>query len=201
VAAPREALMRAALLLVALLAAAPARADDCRAVDAARGKAAFEVAQAGAPFRGGFRRFGGTVCLAGGKVARIDVWLDPASVDAGLPEIDDALKGEDFFAVQRYPRIEYSSDSVRDDAGGGVAQGTLRIKGARHALDVPFRTKALEGGGLEISGKLAVNRLAYSIGSGQWSDTKWLGAEVTVSFEVSLPPAGATAPRRNPAAG
>lgn len=192
--------MRAVLLLVALFAAAPARADDCRAVDAAHGKLGFEVAQAGAPFRGTFRRFGGTVCFGGGRVAKIDVWLDPASVDAGLPEIDDALKGKAFFAVGRYPRVEFSSDSVTKDAKGEVAHGTLQIKGSRHALDVPFRSKSLAGGALEVSGSLSLDRLAYGIGTGQWSDTKWLGAKVTVSFEVKLPPAGATAPHRNPAA-
>lgn len=197
--AARGALMRAALLLVlSLFAAAPARADDCRAVDARRGKVGFELAQAGAPFHGAFRRFGGTVCLAGGELSRIDVWLDPASVDAGLPEIDDALKGGAFFETQRYPRIEYSSDSIDAGPGGGIAHGTLQIKGSRHALDVPFRSKRPPGGALEISGSLSLNRLDYRIGTGEWADTKWLGARVTVSFEVRLPPAAATAPRRNP---
>jgi len=191
--------MRGALLLVALVAAAPARADDCRAVDAGRGKVTFEVAQAGSPFHGRFTRFGGTVCMASGRATRIDVWLDPASVDAGLPEIDAALKQDEFFAVKRYPRIAYSSDSVETRRGSGVAHGTLQIKGSRHPLDVPFEASTLEGGGMAISGKLGLNRLDYGIGTGEWSDTKWLGAEVTVSFEVRLPPAAATARGRTPA--
>lgn len=192
--------MRAALLLIALFAALPARADDCRAVDARLGKLRFEAAQAGAPFRGEFRRFGGTVCFAGGRVAKIDVWLDPASVDAGLPEIDDALKGEAFFETQRYPRIEYSSNSIDTGDGEEIAHGTLQIKGSRRALEVPFRTKSLAGGALEVAGRLSLNRLDYGVGTGEWADTKWLGAAVTVSFDVRLPPAAATASHRNPAA-
>ncbi len=199
--AARQALTRGALLLAALLASAPAKAEDCLAVDAARGKVAFEVAQAGSPFHGRFTRFGGTVCVVGGRATRINVWLDPASVDAGLPEIDEALKGAAFFAAARYPRIEYSSDSIQKGAGGPVARGTLRVKGAARALDVPFQTMSLAGGALEVTGRLSLNRLDYGIGTGEWSDTKWLGAEVTVRFEVRLTPAGATAPSRNPAAG
>lgn len=193
--------MRGALLLAALFAWVTAKAEDCRAVDAARGKVAFEVAQAGSPFHGRFTRFGGTVCVVGDRPTRIDVWLDPASVDAGLPEIDDALKGEAFFAVARFPRIEYSSDSVQGGAGGLVARGTMRIKGAARALDVPFRAAKLAGGALEVAGRLGLDRLDYGIGTGEWSDTKWLGADVTVRFEVKLQPASATGPNRNPAAG
>lgn len=193
--------MRGALLLAALFAWATAEAEDCRAVDAARGKVAFEVAQAGSPFHGRFTRFGGRVCVVGVRPTRIEVWLDPASVDAGLPEIDDALKGEAFFAAARYPRIEYSSDSVQEGAGGLVARGTLRVKGAARTLDVPFRTTSLAGGALEVTGRLSLDRLDYGIGTGEWSDTRWLGADVTVRFEVKLAPASATAPGRNPAAG
>ena len=198
--ASRRAMIRAAVLLAAALVASSAAAQECRAVDAARGKVAFEVAQAGSPFHGRFTRFGGSVCAAGGRVTRIDVWLDPASVDASLPEIDAALREDDFFAVKRYPRISYASDSFETRGGGGLAHGMLQLKGSRHPFDVPFEASTLDGGGLAVAGKLTLNRLDYGIGTGEWSDTKWLGAEVTVSFEVRLPPAGATAPRRIPAA-
>jgi len=173
-------------LLAVLLAAAWSSAyAECRAVDAARGQVVFELEQAGAPFRGSFRRFGGEVCLAGERVTKIDVWLDPASVDAGLPEIDAALKGGDFFAVDRYPRATYASDSVAAKAGQQVAQGSLTMKGKSRPLDVPFRLQR-EGGDTVLSGMLTLNRLDYGIGTGDWSNTKWLGAEVKVTFSAPL---------------
>jgi len=173
-------------LLAVLLAAAWSPAyTECRAVDSARGQVSFELEQAGAPFRGSFRHFGGEICLAGERVTKIDVWLDPATVDAGLPEIDAALKGGDFFAVDRYPRATYSSDSVSAKAGQQVAQGTLTIKGKSRALEVPFSLQQ-QGGNVVLSGALTLNRLDYGIGTGDWANTKWLGAEVRVTFSAPL---------------
>jgi len=194
-----DTVIRGAVLL-ALAIATPAFGDDCRSVDASRGKVEFEVMQAGSPFRGSFGRFGGTVCASGLRATRIDVWLDPASVDAGLPEIDAALKGEDFFAVQRYPQIAYASTSVEERGSAQLAHGVLQIRGARRTLDVPFETTRLEGSAIMLSGALTLNRLEYGIGAGEWSDTKWLGAQVKLTFSVRLPPAAGSAQGRNPAA-
>ena len=174
------------VLLAALLAAACSPAySDCRAVDAAHGRVSFELEQAGAPFRGSFGRFGGEVCLAGERVTKVDVWLEPASVDAGLPEINSALQGDDFFAVARFPRATYSSESITEKTGELVARGTLTMKGHSAPLDAPFRLQH-EGDDLVISGALTLNRLDYGIGTGDWSNTKWLGAEVRVSFRATL---------------
>lgn len=179
--------MRRAILLIAAGLSLPAAAEECYSVDGPRGSVSFQVQQAGSPFRGGFRRFGGEVCLSEGRVTRIDVWLDPASVDAGLPEIDAALKDKDFFAVDRYPRIAFSSESVEPRGSAHVAHGTLQIKGKRARLEVPFRVSP-EAGGPVVSGSLSLARLDYGIGTGEWSNTDWLGGEVRVEFRASLAP-------------
>ncbi len=176
--------MRAAVLL-AVGACLPASAEVCYRVDGHDGRVSFEVRQAGAPFQGGFRRFGGEVCLADDRATRIDVWLDPATVDAGLPEIDAALKGGDFFAVDRYPRIVYTSRSVEVRGNRQLAHGVLAIKGERHELDVSFALRR-EGGNPVVSGALTLNRLAYGVGTGQWSNTQWLGGDVEVKFRATL---------------
>ena len=137
--------------------------------------------------------------MADGRVTRIDVWLDPASVDAGLPEIDAALKGGDFFAVDRYPRTTYSSTSISEKDGKQVARGNLTMKGHSRPLDAPFRLQR-EGGDVVISGALTLNRLDYGIGTGDWSNTKWLGAEVKVAFRAALAQAVAAASAQTSAA-
>ena len=177
--------MRRALLLLLALACAPAAADPCYAVNAASGSVSFRVDQAGAPFQGAFRSFGGTVCLDGNAVTRIDVWLDPGSVDSGLPELDAALKGADFFATDKYPRVTFTSASILTRGSEQVAHGTLEIKGTRREVAIPFR---LAGAAAErtVSGAFTLNRLDYAIGTGEWSNTKWLGAEVKVEFKAAL---------------
>ena len=179
-------MLRKAIVLIAASAALPARADECHSVDASQASVSFELKQAGSTFRGGFRRFGGEICLSGSRATRLEVWLDPASVDAGLPEIDAALKGSDFFAVDRYPRIEYSSGSVETSGSTQVAHGTLQMKGTRRNLDAPFSLQRTDGR-IAISGALTLDRLDYGVGTGEWSNTAWLGSEVKVSFAATVP--------------
>jgi polyisoprenoid-binding protein YceI len=180
-----EKMMLRAVVLLAASAWLPASAEECYGVDGSRGNVSFEVKQAGAPFHGKFRRFGGEVCLLEGRATRIDVWLDPTSVESGLPEIDAALKDRDFFAVDQYPRIVYTSHSVEARESTQLAHGVLEIKGKRHDLDVPFSLQR-EGDNPIVSGKLTLNRLEYGIGIGEWSNTKWLGGEVNVEFRATL---------------
>jgi len=177
---------RALLLLLAFaLVSSSAASEECYSVGAAGGSVSFELRQAGAPFRGAFRRFGGAICLAQDRMARIDVWLEPASVDAGLPEIDAALKEKEFFETARYPRITFTGNSGEARGEQQTARGTLEIKGRRREMQVTFSLRRNEGGPV-VSGSLTLNRLDYGIGTGEWSDTKWLGAEVKVDFNVKL---------------
>lgn len=175
-----------AVILLATSAWLPASyAEECYRADGNNGSVSFEIKQAGAPFRGKFRRFGGEVCLLDGHATRIDVWLDPAAVESGLPEIDAALKDPDFFAVDRYPRIVYTSHSVEARGSTQLAHGVLEIKGKRLDLDVPFSLQR-KGGNSTISGTLTLNRLECGIGAGEWSNTKWLSGEVNVQFQAAL---------------
>jgi len=173
------------LVVLLVCAALPAAADECYSVDAAGGSVAFELRQAGSPFRGAFRRFGGELCVVKRQVARIDVWLEPASVETGLPEIDAALKAREFFDVGNYPRIGFTSESVQARGDRQVARGTLDIKGHRRSADVPFRLGE-SGGKPVVSGSITLDRLDYGIGTGEWSDTRWLGSEVKIDFSATL---------------
>lgn len=185
---------QALFLLAAAWTATAAAADSCYTVRPSEGRVTYEVSQAGSPFRGAFHRFGGEVCLAGDRIERLDVWLDPASVDSGLPEIDSALKGEEFFAVDRYPRVEFTSGSVEAKGASQLAHGTLEMKGTRRKLDVPF-TLLHEAGKPVAVGSLEIDRLDYGVGTGEWANTKWLGASAKVSFRATLLPSGAGAGR------
>jgi polyisoprenoid-binding protein YceI len=175
------------LFFLAAWAATAAAADSCYTVRPSAGQVTYEVSQAGSAFRGKFRRFGGEICLDGDHVNRVDVWLDPASVDSGLPEIDSALKGSEFFAVDRYPRTEFTSRSVDAKGTSYLAHGMLELKGTKKELDVPF-TLRQEAGIPLVAGALELQRLEYAVGTGEWADTRWLGSSVKVGFRARLVP-------------
>ena len=172
--------MRPVFVLLAAMAVLPAAAEECYSVDTARSSVKFELRQAGAPFRGAFQRFGGELCLAGERVTHIAVWLEPASVDTGLPEIDEGLKEKEFFDVRNHPRIAFAGAGEQS-----VARGVLEIRGKRRETEVPFR---LGGSGERhtLTGSFTLDRLEYGIGTGEWADTRWLGAEVRVDFNAAL---------------
>jgi polyisoprenoid-binding protein YceI len=177
--------MLRAVVLIALSASLPVCAEECYTVDPSRGSVSYEVKQAGSPFRGKFHRFGGEVCLSAERAMRLEVWLDPASVDSGLPEIDGALKDKDFFAVNQYPRVAYTSQSVEVRGNAQLAHGLLQMKGKRRNLDVPFSLQR-DASGFIVSGALTLNRLDYGIGTGEWSNTSWLSGEIKVDFRATL---------------
>jgi polyisoprenoid-binding protein YceI len=178
-------IVMAKLLALLLLVAAPAGAEECYAVDTGSGRVGFEVRQAGVPFRGDFRRFGGELCLVGERVVRIDVWLEPASVETELPEIDAALKDREFFDVAAFPRLKFASHAVEARGEMQVARGVLEIKGRRRDVQVPFKLQGTAGR-YAVSGSIELNRLDYGVGIGDWSDTRWLAARVKVEFSAPL---------------
>ena len=79
----------------------------------------------------------------------------------------------------------FASESVQARSDRQVARGTLDIKGKRRNADVPFRLGEI-GGKPVVSGSFTLDRLDYGIGTGEWSDTRWLGAEVKVEFSAAL---------------
>jgi polyisoprenoid-binding protein YceI len=171
-----------------LLACAPALAlEDCYTADASGGEVKFRVMQAGAPFSGTFRRFSGEICFTQGRMTRIDATLDPASVDSGLPELDVVLKDKDFFAVREFPRVRFVSSTAQSQGDTHSARGTLEIKGVRRETDIVLRTQQA-GGKLSIAGSLTLDRLQYGIGTGEWSNTQWLGAQVALDVKAVLTP-------------
>ena len=169
-----------------VIACAPAwAAQDCYTAEAPGGTVTFHVLQSGAPYTGQFRRFTGGVCFEQGKIAHIEASLDPSSVDTGLPELDAALKEKDFFAIRDYPLVTFISTSVQSQGDTHTVHGTLDIKGNRRDVEVVLRSQQ-SGDKMSISGTFTLDRLQYAIVTGDWTNTKWLGAEVKLDISATM---------------
>ncbi|MBW3566416.1 MAG: YceI family protein [Proteobacteria bacterium] len=171
------------MLSMLLLLPAFAAAEECLPLDTGQSEIRFEILQDDLPFSGNFTRFGGEVCFDHGAMSRIDAWMEPASVDTGLPELDAALADEAFFHASRFPRARFTSDSVTDTSGEHVAKGTLILKGTSRRQEIAFRLSK-EGSGYRANGSLRIKRLDFNLGTGEWADTDLLGNEVIVHFDV-----------------
>lgn len=109
--------MRRFLMLMSLLIlSAPALAEDYT-VDPRHTYPSFEVNHMGlSTQRGRFGATGGKITLdAAARTGAVLIEIDARSVSTGLPELEKHLRGEDFFNVEKHPRITFKSGSVEFD--------------------------------------------------------------------------------------
>lgn len=186
-----KSLLTVLLTPVLMLVAANAGAACWSPVPAAS-KITFKIDQAGAPMQGTFHNYSGLICIGSADAAsdHIKVQVDLKSIDTQLPELDDALRGADFFNVARWPDATFESESIHVTGKNEYeVDGKLTIRDVVHNIKVPVTFKSDAGNAASLAGHLTLQRLDYNIGLGQWADTRWVGNQVDIDFSVALKPA------------
>ena len=114
--------------------------------------------------------------------------IDASSVDTGIDERDEDLRGPDFFDTENHPRIRFESDAIERRGGDYVARGTLTIRGVARELELPFRVTAVdweeEAPLLGLAAEFPMNRTDFGVGT-DWRHTlipNFLGEEVQVEI-------------------
>lgn len=180
------------LLLSAMLAVNTAQAaPGCWVPVPEQSAITFSVDQAGAPLQGVFKSYTASLCLdpAGkGNSMRVDV--DTGSADTEVPELDDALKDEDFFDVAKWPKATFQSESMLPlGPGQYVVTGKLTVRDVTREIKVPFTwAAAVDGKSAKLVAHMSIQRLDYKVGQGQWADPKWVGNQVDLTFTVVFKP-------------
>jgi len=189
----RPALSAPGWVLAALLAASPASAATqatAWTTVAASSSIEFTGTLAGGDFTGQFQRFVAAIAFDPANLAgsRFRVEIETGSANTADADRDVALAGSDFFATSRWPRATYeASQFAATGPGQYEARGKLTIRGIARDVPVTFTFKpAADGRNAMLSGRASVRRLDFGIGQGEWQDTKWLGDEVRVRFNLTL---------------
>lgn len=117
----------------ALLSALPAAAElETYTVDPAHTRPTYEVSHFGYSMqRGRFNKTSGKITLdTAAKKGSADITVDTASVDSGVPKLDEHLRSEDFFNATKNPQITFKSNNFTFD-GDKVksSTGDLTING------------------------------------------------------------------------
>lgn len=126
--------MLRSLLTMALLAAlaAPAAAE-VYAFDKAHSRIIFFVPHEGlSQFLGQFHTFDGEIEFdpAAPETGRVSVTIDAASIDMDHRELNERLKGKDFFRVDEFPTLTFTSTGVaRTGSNSGKLTGNLTMMG------------------------------------------------------------------------
>lgn len=141
----------------------------------------------GEAFNGEFKQFEATISYDPANLAasKFDVSVDIDSVATGDSDRDNALPGDEFFDVGKYPKARFVSTAFRQHGDKVIADGNLSIKGVSKpvGLDVGF-TPTGDGATLTVTTKL--NRSDFHVGTGDYADTSTIGADVTVNGKLNL---------------
>jgi polyisoprenoid-binding protein YceI len=145
--------------------------------------------------RGSFNEFGGSGYFDAEDPSRSELQLTikAASIDTRNADRDAHLRGTDFFDMERYPEIVFSSTAVEllDDRTHRVT-GDLSIKGVTRPVTVDFEyTGAADdpfgNHRIGFEGKTTINRKDWGVA---WNAALeaggvLVGEKVTLEFEVS----------------
>ncbi|MGN1057528.1 MAG: YceI family protein [Comamonas sp.] len=178
--------LRAGLVAAATFLSHTAMAQQ--ALVPAQSQIEFTAKQLGVPVKGRFKKFDAQVQFdtAQPETSQIVLRIDTGSATMGSKEVDSNLLSADWFNSQQFPQATFTSQAVKA-LGGGKYQvdGQLAIKGTTQAVSVPVQLSQA-GATTTASGTLAIQRLPFKIGDGDWADTSMVANDVQVQFKLAL---------------
>jgi polyisoprenoid-binding protein YceI len=158
-------------------------------LDPERSRLTFTARQQLADFQGEFSTFTAQIEFdpAQAEAGRINAVIDLASVETQNTERDDYLVLPEWLDVPQWPASTYAADTIRA-AGNGtswIADGKLTLKGVTLPVELLF-TFTEDSEGAELIGTANLNRMDFNVGTGGWTDTRWVGNPVTINVELRL---------------
>ncbi len=107
----------------------------------------------------------GTIKIKSGQISIINGRLTAAKVIADMPTLSNStqdlqthLRGNDFFAVDKYPEATFILSSVN----GNTAMGSLTIKGITNKINFPY-TINLQNGAVIVKAAFDIDRTQFGI--------------------------------------
>ncbi|MBX2874980.1 MAG: YceI family protein [Saprospiraceae bacterium] len=92
--------------------------------------------------------------------------IQAESINTGIPDRDQHLRSADFFDVEQYPTITFTSKTIkRIDDTHFEANGTFNMHGVSKAITLPFEILGYDGKSIGIQIRTQLNRLDYGVGS------------------------------------
>jgi polyisoprenoid-binding protein YceI len=163
-------------------------------IDPAHSSVGFSVRHLGlAEVRGIFKEFEGQVEYdpAAPQSFSLKGRIKTASVDTAVEARDQHLRGPDFFDVEKYPEITFSSESVTVEDDRLLVTGSFTLRGVTKTITLPIvvvgplkdpwgKTR------IGLSARTSINRRDYGISWSKVLDTGELviGNEVAIAIEA-----------------
>jgi polyisoprenoid-binding protein YceI len=165
-------------------------------IDKAHSSIYFDVRHTYATVRGQFEDFSGTLQFDPDNMAVSSVKFEvkTKSINTGIPNRDNHLRSEEFFAVNQSPSMTFQSTSVKQKEGNQYTMvGDLTIKGKTSEVAMVFtyfgmRENPLKKGEM-VAGfetRFSIDRLEYEVGPGKYFEMGVIGrnVDILISLEV-----------------
>lgn len=165
------------------------------AVDKTHSEAEFQVRHLITKVRGRFSDFEGAIQFDESQPTNssVTITIPAASIDTNVADRDTHLRSEDFFFVEKYPQITFTSTSIKPAGSPDVyaVTGDLTIRGVTRPVTLPvtYLGKAKDPWGNEKLGfetEITINRKDYGL---TWNAALeaggfLVGDEVKISMSV-----------------
>lgn len=151
--------------------------------DYAKSKVAFKIKNAGINVNGSFDTFECSIQYNEKMQApsSVSATIQANSINTGIAARDKHLRNKDFFEVEKYPVITFTSAQVLKTSAGFVADGTLKIKDVSRSVKIPFTYSGDSEAGV-FQGTVNLNRIDYHVGSNSMT----MSDDVTVLLTVAV---------------
>ena len=145
----------------------------------------FTGEQAGAEFSGLWTQWQGEIVFNPDPlIIGIDVEIDAAMGNTDDDERDATLKDPDWFDVANFPVARFAMDSASPNSDGSyTGTGNLTLKNRTTPAEFTFDVSTADGVHT-LTGQAHLDRLLLNIGTGEWTDTSWVGQFVKVDVRV-----------------
>jgi polyisoprenoid-binding protein YceI len=165
-------------------------------IDKGHSSVYFDVRHTYATVRGYFEDYTGSVQFDADnmEMGRIKLEVKTKSVNTGIPNRDNHLRADEFFAVKKFPTMTFESTEVKQKQDNEyMVEGNLTVKGKTQKVAVPFtyfgsRENPLKKG-QQVAGfeaRFAVNRLDYGVGSGKYVEMGTIGNKVNILVTLEV---------------
>ena len=163
-------------------------------LDKAHSNFYFSVTHIFSKVQGHFSEYSGEIRFDPAKLAdsRLYFEIQTDSISTGISKRDKHLQSPDFFDSGKYPLLVFESTRIQD-AGNGLYEvsGKFTVKGEEYDLVLPLSFEGIRNHpaakGRRVAGfngKLTIDRLAYKIGSGKFSDLGLVGKDVDILVTI-----------------
>lgn len=168
-------------------------------IDKAHSEAVFQVRHLITKVRGRFSEFDGTIQFdeSAPEQSSVSFTIQTSSIDTNQPDRDTHLRSDDFFAVERFPTLTFTSTRITkagDDVFNVEGDLTIRDVTKRVTLPVTFLGKAKDPWGNEriaFETELTINRKDFGL---MWNATLetggfLVGDDVKITASIQAVPA------------